>query len=141
MLIPVNIVQHHWFLLQVNFISNIIIVYDSIIRDPSVDYYVDYFRRLEMWLNYAVVPIRAWSREISTNVLRQPVEEGDNSCAIYTILNIVSIVCEVIFLIMYIYISMYCNKLQHCSELLLYCCKSLLRFSYNNFISFSIHYY
>jgi Ulp1 family protease len=55
MLIPVNIVQHHWFLLQVNFISNTIIVYDSIIRDPSV--YVDYFRRLEMWLNYAVVPV------------------------------------------------------------------------------------
>mgnify|MGYP002631706731 FL=1 len=98
LLITVNITARHWFLLQVDVVNAKIIVYDSIFQDEA--FYDSYFIVLEKWVYLNIVPYvdhppTQWMRTVSQNVLEQPLSESDQSCAIYTILHIVSIVCEV----------------------------------------------
>ena len=63
-------------------------------------FYDSYLKVLEKWVLLNIVPYvhhapTDWMRTVSQNVLEQPLSESDQSCAIYTILHIVSIVCEV----------------------------------------------
>jgi hypothetical protein len=125
LLIPININDSHWFLLKVDFSNQKLIVFDSIIQDVAL--YVQYFNGIEMWITINISIDYKFTREVSKNVLVQPVELGDKSCGIYTILNIVSNVCEVSNTNAYITNIFNSSKLLLlCSKILLFCSNVLL---------------
>ncbi len=124
-MIPININDSHWFLLKVDFSNQKLIVFDSIIQD--VAFYEQYLNGIAMWITINVSIDYNFTKEVSNNVLVQRVDLGDKSCGIYTILNIVSNVCEVSNTNAYITNIFNSSKLLLlCSKILLFCSNILL---------------